>query len=115
MLNARQVFASYAQKYTAEGDERVGQQSTGRRTVKQNFVVDDEMLLDFRQQLMADGVTIDEDGFKQDLEFIKAMIRFEIDAALFGVVRCLAPHDRGRSAGTGRAWASSARPRGCWN
>ena len=43
------------------------------------------MLLDFRQQLIADGVTIDEDGFKQDLEFIKAMMRFEIDAALFGV------------------------------
>ena len=64
---------------------RVGQQSTGRRTVKQNFVVDDEMLADFRQQLVTDGVTIDEDGFKQDLQFIKAMIRFEIDAALFGV------------------------------
>jgi carboxyl-terminal processing protease len=85
MLNARQVFASYAQKYTADGDVRVDQQSTGRRTVKQNFEVDDEMLLDFRQQLVADGITIDEDGFKQDLEFIRAMIRFEIDAALFGV------------------------------
>jgi carboxyl-terminal processing protease len=85
MLNARQVFASYAQKYTAEGDDRVGQQSTGRRTVKQNFVVDDDMVADFRQQLVADAVKIDEEGFTQDLEFIKAMMRFEIDAALFGV------------------------------
>ena len=85
MLNARQAFASYAQKYTAEGDVRVGQQSTGRKIVKQNFVVDDEMLADFRQQLVADGVKIDEAGFTQDLEFIKAMIRFEIDNALFGV------------------------------
>ena len=31
MLNARQAFANYAQKYTAEGDARVGQQSTGRQ------------------------------------------------------------------------------------
>jgi carboxyl-terminal processing protease len=85
LLHGRQAFASYAQKYTAEGDTRVGQQSTGRKTVKANFVVDDEMLADFRQQLTSDGVKIDEDGFRQDLSFIKAMIRFEIDAALFGV------------------------------
>ena len=85
MLDSRQAFASYAQKYTAEGDARVGQQSTGRRMVKPNFVVDDDMLADFRQQLVADGVKIDEAGFAQDLEFIKAMIRFEIDNALFGV------------------------------
>jgi hypothetical protein len=47
--------------------------------------VDDAMLADFRQQLVADRVKIDEDGFKQDQEFIKAMIRFDIDNALFGV------------------------------
>jgi carboxyl-terminal processing protease len=85
MLNARQAFAGYAQKYSADGDVRVGQQSTGRRTVKQDFVVDDDMLRDFREQLIAEGVAIDDAGFKQDVEFIKAMIRFEIDAALFGV------------------------------
>ena len=85
VLNSRQAFASYAQKYTAEGDERVGQQSIGRKMVRQNFVVDDDMLADFRQQLIADGVKIDEAGFAQDLDFIKTMIRFEIDIALFGV------------------------------
>jgi hypothetical protein len=85
MLNSRQAFAAYAQKYTAEGDVRVGQQSTGRRVVKQNFVVDDDMVADFRKQLVADGVKIDDAGFAQDLEFIKAMIRFEIDNALFGI------------------------------
>jgi carboxyl-terminal processing protease len=85
MLNARQSFAGYAQKYTAEGDARVGQQSTGRRTVKQNFVVDDDMVADFKQQLVLDGIKVDEAGFQQDLPFIKAMIRFEIDVALFGI------------------------------
>jgi carboxyl-terminal processing protease len=84
-LDARQVFASFAQNFTAEGDTRVTQPATGRKLVRQNFVVDDQMIADFRQQLTADRVKIDEDGFKQDLEFIRAMIRFEIDTALFGV------------------------------
>src|SRR5205823_12196728 len=80
-----QAFASYAQKYTAEGDVRVGQQSIGRKTVKANFVVDDALLADFRQQLVNDGIKIDEAAFTQDLDYIKAMLRFEIDIALFGV------------------------------
>jgi carboxyl-terminal processing protease len=85
LLSSRQAFATYAQKFTAEGDVRVEQKSTGRRTVKRDFVVDDEMVADFRQQLIDDAITIDEDAFAQDLAFIKAMIRFEIDAALFGI------------------------------
>ena len=31
VLNARQVFASYAQKYTADGDVRVGQRAVERQ------------------------------------------------------------------------------------
>src|SRR5205085_1882554 len=58
---------------------------SGRKAVKQNFIVTDEVLADFRQQLVADGVKIDEAGFTQDLDYIKAMIRFEIDIALFGI------------------------------
>ena len=48
-------------------------------------MVDDELLADFRQQLINDGIKIDEAGFTQDLDYIKAMLRFEIDMALFGV------------------------------
>jgi carboxyl-terminal processing protease len=85
MLAARQAFVNYAQKYMAEGDARITQQGTGRRTVKQNFAVDDAMLADFREHLRAEKIKIDEDGFKKDVEFIKAMIRLEIDTPLFGV------------------------------
>jgi carboxyl-terminal processing protease len=85
MLNARQEFANYAQKYMAEGDARIAQPSTGRKTVGQSFVVDDAMIADFRSQLAVDKIKIEEDGFAKDLDFIKAMIRFEIDTALFGV------------------------------
>ena len=84
-LSARGAFAVYAAKFTADGDTRVSQPSTGRKTVKPNFVVDDAMVADFREQLKTDRVRIDEDAFKKDLEFIKAMLRFEIDRALFGV------------------------------
>lgn len=84
-LYARQEFANYAQKYTADGDTRVSQQSTGRRTIKPNFVVDDAMLADFKEQVKADSIRFNEEEFQKDLDFIKAMIRFEIDNALFGV------------------------------
>jgi hypothetical protein len=83
-LSGRGEFANYAQKFTAEGDTRISQQSTGRHAVKPNFVVDETMIADFREQVKADKVKIDEDGFKKDLEFIRAMIRYEIDVALFG-------------------------------
>jgi carboxyl-terminal processing protease len=84
-LYARGAFANFAATFTADGDVRVAQASTGRTTVKPNFVVDDAMVADFRDQLKADHVRIDEDAFKKDLDFIRAMIRFEIDRALFGV------------------------------
>jgi hypothetical protein len=84
-LYARSTFANYAQKYAAEGDTRVSQQSSGRKTVAPNFVVDDAMVADYREQLKADRVKIDEGGFKKDFDFIKAMIRFEIDNAVFGI------------------------------
>ena len=85
MLYARSVFPNYAQKYAAEGDTRVAMRGTGRKTVKPNFVVDDAMMADFREQLKTDKIKIDEEGFAKDLDFIKAMIRFDIDNAVFGV------------------------------
>jgi carboxyl-terminal processing protease len=85
LLYARGTFANYAQKYAADGDTRVAQQSTGRKTVKPNFVIDDLMVADFREQLKTERVKIDEDGFTKDIDFIKAMLRFEIDNAVFGI------------------------------
>jgi carboxyl-terminal processing protease len=85
MLYSRQEFENYAQKFTAEGDTRIAQQSTGRKMVKPNFVVDDAMLADFREQLKADRIKIDEEGFMKDGEFIRAMIRHRIDEVVFGL------------------------------
>jgi carboxyl-terminal processing protease len=85
MLVARGEFANYAQKYAAEGDMRITQASTNRKLVKRNFVVDEPMVADFREQMKSDKVKTDEDAFSKDSEFIKAMIRFEIDNAVFGI------------------------------
>jgi carboxyl-terminal processing protease len=85
MLVARGEFANYAQKYGADGDNRVTQKSDTRKTVKRNFVVDEAMVADFREQVKSDKLKIDEDAFAKDLVFIKAMIRFEIDNAVFGI------------------------------
>jgi carboxyl-terminal processing protease len=85
MLYARQTFESYAQKYMAVGDARIAQPGTGRVSVSPNFVVDAAMVADYRQQLVADRVKIDDEAFKKDIDFITAMIRYRIDEAVFGV------------------------------
>ena len=85
MLFVRQEFARFAQTFNAEGDTRISGVSTGRRSVKPNFVVDAAMLDAFKQQLAADKVKMDEAGFNENVDFIKAMIHFEVDVALFGV------------------------------
>src|SRR4051812_11753187 len=85
MLNSRLEFENYAQKFAAEGDTRVEQASTGRRIVTPNFVVDDAMLNEFREQLKTNKLKIDENAFKKDIEFIRAMIRYRIDEAVFGI------------------------------
>ena len=85
MLWARQAFANYALKYSAEGDTRITQAATGRRSIRPNFTVDDAMVADFRDYLKTERFKIDEAVFTKDLAFIRAMIRHEIDLALFGM------------------------------
>jgi carboxyl-terminal processing protease len=81
----RQEFEKYAQRFTAEGDTRIAQQSNGRKIVKSNFVVDDAIVQDFHDQLVADKIKIDEDAFNKEADFIHAMIRFRIDEVVFGM------------------------------
>jgi carboxyl-terminal processing protease len=85
MLYARQEFGNFAQKFSALGDTRIAVQDKARKIVSRDFVVDAAMLTGFRSQLSDDKVKIDEGAFEQDIEFIRAMIRYEIDVALFGV------------------------------
>ena len=77
------MFAGYAEQYSAEGDTRAGAQGKNRKTVRRAFVVDDVMLADFKEFLAGRQMTIDEAAFAKDRNFIRAMIRYEIDVALF--------------------------------
>lgn len=43
------------------------------------------MLQDFKEYARTQTVAFDEAAFKADLEFIQAMIRYEIDVAVFDV------------------------------
>ena len=83
-LWARQIFADYAQRFTAEGDTRI-QGSGQTRTLSRGFSVDDAMVADFRTYLESRKVRIDDKAFTTDLPFIRAMIQYDIDLALFGI------------------------------
>jgi carboxyl-terminal processing protease len=84
-LYARQIFSTFAQRFWAEGDTRQQPSGKDRRTVGPNFEVDDEMLGEFKKLVSSSGLKLDEQAFQVDLPFIKAMIRYDIDLALFGV------------------------------
>jgi carboxyl-terminal processing protease len=85
LLYARQVFASFAQKYSAVGDTRIPMEAHDRRFISRDFTVDAAMLAAFRDHLKAEGITMDEPGFEQDRTFITSMIRYEIDLNLWTV------------------------------
>ncbi len=87
-LAARQEFADFAERFSAEGDTRIKVAGRGRQRVSRGFVIDDAMMADFRSQLESRGLTIDdeaEEAFASDEAFIRAMMHYEIDIALFGL------------------------------
>jgi hypothetical protein len=47
--------------------------------------VTDAMVTDFKAFLQTEKVKVDEEAFAKDLDYIKAMMHYEIDVALFGV------------------------------
>ena len=88
LLAARQEFALFAERFSAEGDTRIADEGSGRQRVSLGFVVDDAMMADFRSQLESRRLTLDEDAeaaFTSDDVFIRAMIHYEIDIALFSL------------------------------
>ena len=84
LMYLRGDFENYAEKYMAVGDNRVAQPSTGRVSVAPNFEVTDAMVADFKDMLKTAHLKVDEDAFVKDIPFIKAMIRYRIDEAVFG-------------------------------
>ncbi|MCC6303400.1 MAG: hypothetical protein IT489_11460, partial [Gammaproteobacteria bacterium] len=84
-LYARQAFATVAQRFSAKGDTRITSQGKDRQFVERGFAVTDEMGADFRRFLESERIRIDEEAFAADAAFIRAMIKYDIELALFGV------------------------------
>ncbi|HEY6361465.1 MAG TPA: S41 family peptidase [Vicinamibacterales bacterium] len=85
-LYARQLFDTFAQRFWRRGDTRIAQSATSKpRELTADFVVDDAMVAEFKEHVRMSRLRIDEEAWQKDLEFIKAMIRYEIDVDLFGV------------------------------
>ena len=81
---ARQLFAGYAERFFAEGDTRPGTKGKDRRAVAPGFSVDDPMLADFQKYVEGRRVKMDQAAWTQDKPFLTAMLRYEIDLAVFG-------------------------------
>jgi carboxyl-terminal processing protease len=81
----RGLFASFAEQFYYEGDTRPGTKAPGFKYVKKGFDVDAAMVQDFKAFVISKNTKMEEDSWTKDLEFIKAMIRFEIDTAVFDI------------------------------
>jgi carboxyl-terminal processing protease len=85
LIFARQEFANFADQFVAEGDTRLSAANKNKKPIARGFTVTDAMLKDFRDFLESRKVKIDEESFAKDETFIRSMIKFEIDQALFGM------------------------------
>jgi carboxyl-terminal processing protease len=85
-LFARNLFDTFAQRFTRSGDRRITVNPNGAlRELTEDFVLTDAMVAEFKEHVQKSRVRIDEAAWTQDQPFIRAMMRFEIDVDLFGV------------------------------
>jgi carboxyl-terminal processing protease len=84
----RQLPDSFAQRFTRKGDTRITPSTKeGYRELGADFTVDDRMMAEFKEHVKNAKVKIDEAAWQKDLEFLRSMIRYEIDLDLFGVAQ----------------------------
>jgi len=85
-LYARNLFDTYAQRFTRSGDTRIAPSTTSTpRELAPDFQVTDAMVAEFKDLVQKSKIRIDEAAWQQDQAFVRAMIRYEIDLDLFGV------------------------------
>jgi carboxyl-terminal processing protease len=83
LVYARQLFATFAERFVAEGDTRITPRPDQKR-LPRTFAVDDAMLAEFKSFLVAQKVAVDQELFARDSDFLRALIHYDIDVALFG-------------------------------
>jgi carboxyl-terminal processing protease len=83
-LYARNLFDTFAQRFSRRGDTRIAPNGSAR-DLAPDFEVTDEMLTEFKALAQKAPIKWDEAAWQKDVEFIRAMIHREIDVDLFGV------------------------------
>ena len=84
-LVGRGAFANFADQFTAEGDTRLSAANKNKKPIGKGFQLTDAMMTEFRDSLKPLKVVMDDAAFAKDEQFIRAMIHYDIDQALFGV------------------------------
>jgi carboxyl-terminal processing protease len=84
-IAARNLFDAYAQQFSRRGDTRIARPGGQVRELDANYELNDAMLAEFKALVQKSPVVFDEASWQKDLDYIKAMIRREIDMDLFGV------------------------------
>ena len=85
-LYNRNLFDTFAQRFTRTGDRRISASPKGQlRELAEDFQVTDAIVAEFKDHVQTSRLRLDDAAWQQDQQFIRAMIRFEIDVDLFGV------------------------------
>jgi carboxyl-terminal processing protease len=94
-LYARNLFDKYAERFARTGDTRIAP-SANTRSLAADYEITDQMVAEFKELAMKEPIKWDEAAWQKDQDFIKAMMRRELDVDLFGLAtayRNLAKHD----------------------
>lgn len=82
----RGMFVGFAEKFTAEGDDRpMNRRASNQHKVSRGFEITPAVFDEFKQYVAEQRMHVAESVFTTDAAFIKAMIHYEADVDLFGV------------------------------
>jgi carboxyl-terminal processing protease len=86
LYGGRNQFGLFAARFSRRGDTRITSVApTKPRELTPEFQVDEALVAEFKQFVTEQKFVIDEAAWKKDQDFIRAILRFEIDTDLFGV------------------------------
>jgi carboxyl-terminal processing protease len=86
LYGGRNQFGLFAARFSRKGDTRITSVTpTKPRELTPEFQVDEALVAEFKQFVTEQKFVIDEAAWKKDQDFIRAILRFEIDTDLFGV------------------------------
>jgi carboxyl-terminal processing protease len=86
LLYNRGMFVGFAEKFTADGDDRpANRRASNQHKVSRGWEVTPAIYDEFQQYVAGQRLKIDAATYQTDADFIKAMIHYEADVDLFGV------------------------------